>query len=1726
MKQKTMLWATLILIFLFLANVPFAFAEFTGFPWQAASCDIGATYSELGKNYVKVRLHVDRVSSENWYQLLYKEYDIDRNFIKFGTSNKQRIPEFHFQVSSLNHYDFCIVVLNNYDELVANSGIEGVVPSQFIDKPKEVVSQPSAKVSSVSEVMASNLEATLDIDHQSFPFINLLSEVKQDGVPFDGDPDNLPLLDKSNFSVTEDGRIQSIRDLVPPQAQGSSKIADIVFVHDDSGSLDDEAAQVKANIQSFLNDLASGNIDYRIGLVPYGGGGKFSSAGGTILHNGILHTEASSLISDIDNMRFDGRNEQAFCAMQLAVQNIAWRPSTQKVIILITDENNDSGCINESELITLLQNANATVYALTRGHAEFDRIAAATGGKVFNITSDFTPILAEIGVAIAAKYIIQYETDNTTLDGQARTVELTVTVDDGQGGTLQETVTKDYTPSPPIEITLTSETDNLSQNGQREQSPLTIVAKITQGQTTFAGQATLFYRNVSSSYTSLSMNSLGNDLYSATVPASDVIDPYVHYYISATDGTVTSTMPSVDPADNPVVISILPNIAPIITHIPVTSIQEGQDISVSAKVEDATNEVAKVVLYYRKIGEAIYNSITETPNKTVVEYSGVVPGALVTGNGIEYYIYAEDNFGVSSSYGTPDNPIQVFVTSQNVVSGEKDIGNLTVYADSIEQDATDSNLWTASGHVMIGTKVGSKKLLSIGTSLLMHYDTNKVNALSAGNLIALDIKRNSLQDPENIPVYYGDFEVDCSANPPILTMSGGESKLRLIGNLPFLFPYAQNTITIKDDEVILHDVTAHITQGLNILLTIGDITLSQTGGSSGEIKLSGGDLLKKYPIKGSSWSIANLEFVIDLIKKSFTGSGEFEINSLIGGQKGGIGATFGFLYDPFAIETIGGKLAFPPAWQQALTIPTTPPSALGVRIDSGAFLVNKISTGLSGLQLTGSCGAKLVDATQIAELIEQITGYKPISGELALLIDLSGKVELSGAVKLLEHLELASGKIGIGNPAYVVGNLNIIDTLIGRVYLSIGVPSGYLELIGQNSLTLQIPTAAPWIGGYKLVNQAVDATLRFNSDGIDMADFRTSYKLWFIELGIRLDISDPSSPDLFITGWDKTIQVFSIAEKHKGAFEIASLKNINIDKDYDQVVVKITSDSDAALFNITFPDGTTYTPADATPTVPPDDPSITTIFFLKNAAANESYYAINKPAKGVYQLEVTNDADIGNYTVEVLGPNAKPNISIDSQTADQIWDGSSPIDISWTASDPDDNADINLYYDSDNTGNNGFLIATELKEDDAVNSYQWNVGTDVQSGSYYIYARIDDGENAPVFAYSAGKIMITNPNAPAVPNNITVTPKDGSLKVEWDVNTEQDLMGYRVYLSDSPGSGSFKYDFGAGLDTSYEIQGLVNGQKYEVAVSAVNSDGLESDLSAPQEAAPNGTGLGGSPDLTVDADNSSITSNSGKLEDVLTIQVRVQNVGVHDSYSARVSCYYGKMAESNLIDSKLIGQISAGDHLDVSFQLDIATLSDKIDGKNIFAKIDDVVLPELESGNNFGVIKNNLPFDHTINLGLGWNLISFPPSPEDCSISTILFPIDGKYSSVWSFSDGWNVYDPANPGLSDLTCLKSGLGYWVNMNKSETIAITGTIPSKLIALKNGWNLVGFNSLATLSIADALASIQGKYVAVWAYIEGVWKLHDPSNPGFSDLTTMEPGYGYWIATTGACTWTLP
>jgi hypothetical protein len=161
--------------------------------------------------------------------------------------------------------------------------------------------------------------------------------------------------------------------------------------------------------------------------------------------------------------------------------------------------------------------------------------------------------------------------------------------------------------------------------------------------------------------------------------------------------------------------------------------------------------------------------------------------------------------------------------------------------------------------------------------------------------------------------------------------------------------------------------------------------------------------------------------------------------------------------------------------------------------------------------------------------------------------------------------------------------------------------------------------------------------------------------------------------------------------------------------------------------------------------------------------------------------------------------------------------------------------------------------------------------------------------------------------------------------------------------------------------------------------------------------------------------------------------------------------------------------------------------------------------------------------EYTLQLAAGWNLVSTPVDPADSSISKLFSPIAQNLEAVYAFSNG--AYKTYVPGAdsNDLTDFRAGTGYWVYVNSATSLKITGSVSDQSVPLVEGWNLAGFNSLTGKSVTEAFASISGKYVAVYGFNTGSGTYSSFVPGEQSDLTTLEPGRGYWIYATEGVNW---
>ena len=82
--------------------------------------------------------------------------------------------------------------------------------------------------------------------------------------------------------------------------------------------------------------------------------------------------------------------------------------------------------------------------------------------------------------------------------------------------------------------------------------------------------------------------------------------------------------------------------------------------------------------------------------------------------------------------------------------------------------------------------------------------------------------------------------------------------------------------------------------------------------------------------------------------------------------------------------------------------------------------------------------------------------------------------------------------------------------------------------------------------------------------------------------------------------------------------------------------------------------------------------------------------------------------------------------------------------IRWVDTDLESDARIRLYFDTDQSGADGDLIAGSLSENSLVDTYLWDCSF-LPPGVYYAYGIIDDFYNPPRISYSAAPFAIGSP---------------------------------------------------------------------------------------------------------------------------------------------------------------------------------------------------------------------------------------------------------------------------------------------------------------------------------------------------------------------------------------------
>ncbi|QQS37776.1 MAG: VWA domain-containing protein [Ignavibacteriales bacterium] len=270
----------------------------------------------------------------------------------------------------------------------------------------------------------------------------------------------------SNIFVQEDGVVKGLS--VTKVGSGNVLAADVVFLVDNSGSMDQEADSVAASIIEFANYLQTSGLDVKFSVVGFSvsgtinGGINFTSAQtlsnylnrytGTYRTEGFSGPDSAALTTRALGFGYAG-DENGVMAALFADSAYTWRSGSQRVMILFTDEptqsdgiewTNNVGCskLGGRATVHTVFSGDTNIYNYTYWNQYNERpwdLSTCTSGTIKYIPTSAAGLnLRDLPVSgtLTNSYLVQYRTSSPG----THTVKITIytsTADGSQTYTVQ-----------------------------------------------------------------------------------------------------------------------------------------------------------------------------------------------------------------------------------------------------------------------------------------------------------------------------------------------------------------------------------------------------------------------------------------------------------------------------------------------------------------------------------------------------------------------------------------------------------------------------------------------------------------------------------------------------------------------------------------------------------------------------------------------------------------------------------------------------------------------------------------------------------------------------------------------------------------------------------------------------------------------------------------------------------------------------------------------------------------------------------------------------------------------------------------------------------------------------------------------------------------------------------------------------------------------------------------
>ncbi len=446
-----------------------------------------------------------------------------------------------------------------------------------------------------------------------------------------------------------------------------------------------------------------------------------------------------------------------------------------------------------------------------------------------------------------------------------------------------------------------------------------------------------------------------------------------------------------------------------------------------------------------------------------------------------------------------------------------------------------------------------------------------------------------------------------------------------------------------------------------------------------------------------------------------------------------------------------------------------------------------------------------------------IPGLGPaLSGEPSAIWDTSWKVALSGNLRVFKF-DVAQAALALSQARGLEGTISIslAGIIDGQSSLRIWKDASSFSIAGKAQVQVVIDKG-------KLIHTcAFGGCFDFPADRVVLsqqaADFGTFRRGTETIYGLRGDIALLGLRTTFLVDAQgsfqigdnlRDLQLIGLTAQGGPALQAVASSQLTVPPGTPTLLVGLGYTGAAPLLRLHAPDGTVLTP--------------TSSGVVTETTATQVTLVVPIPAAGSWTVEVEGG---GGYVLVARG--AAPLATLAAPTATPTGDGAFSIGLSASTATP--TATVSLFYDTSAGARTGAQFATGLPV--TTTSYLWRpVG--VPSGTYALYAVLDDPLGLPLSADAAQTVTISDTTAPAPPTQVSVMALDGAMDVRWIGSPSADVVGYRLYYRE-PGSGAeFVSDIADNTQRHYLQRGVFLPGGWAVALSAYDSSGNESARSA------------------------------------------------------------------------------------------------------------------------------------------------------------------------------------------------------------------------------------------------------------------------------------------------------